>query len=625
MLTQPFASEETMRNYEGMRKGSEQKYQDFRKQQGDEGMDIDRAVGGAGIDAVITSKLMGGSMRAPIPPAPTMVGRMKQGATIGAASGLMAPVDSEKQGGEFWLTKGLQAGGGALVGGVAPLVMEPLIAGVAAGANKVASRLASLPKSIGGQTTDKAIQFNLAATLKSEGVDWGKLSTEVQSAMVKDVRAAIKAGKPITPDQISRYADFMTVTGKAPTRGQLTMDPMLFKQEQNLKGIQGVGEDLTQLFDSQNRSFFERFKATQAGIPSQNIEKIDAGRAIIPQLNEVNKAGQKAVRDSYNAAKNAAGRDAEVPMTRLAQTFGEMRGQLDMDLLPSTLRKRLQSFGLDDGKQTKLFTIDEAENILKTINANYDPMKPAAARAMDEIRRAVKESINDIADTNVPAAGAFSAARKTASERFKLLEATPALQAAKDGKLTPDDLIETFVIGKGAKVDELASLIKVGGPGVQNDVRAAVLGRLRDVAQGGSPDAAPQFQYAAFDREVKRIGQEKLKLIFSADEVAEINRLVRVGSVANWNPKSVTFARSGTAQSLTELMQRVQGVPFANRVVAAPIMSAIQQNQAYNAANAGLQGVPGGLLSDALRAQLAERGGLLGAAALAPLPGLLLQ
>lgn len=619
IVARPFASRETMNEYEGLRQSSEQGYQEARRQQGDEGFDWDRTIGGAAIDAVITSRLPG--VRGG--PAPTMIGRMKQGAIIGGAAGAMTPVASEKQGGEFYLTKALQTAGGGLIGGVAPLVVEPVIAGITAGANRVASRIAALPKTIAGQTSDKAIEFNLSMTLKTQGVDWGKLSTDVQKSMVTDVRAAIKAGKPITPEQIARYADFKAI-GAPATRGQITLDPMLVKQEQNLKGVMGVGEDLTQRFDLQNRAVFDRLAQTQAGTGSANANPLDAGRAITERLAGVNAAEQAKVRAAYTAAKNAAGTDAEVPLQRLAQTFGEMRGTLDMDLLPGPVRARLTSYGLMEGKQTKLFTVADAEDLLKTINANYDPMKPAAARALDELRRAVKGSIDDMADAGGPAAGLFSTARRTASTRFDQLKATPALQAAKDGKLMPDDVIEKYVVSKGAKVDQLSNLLEAGGDTLKADVKAAVLQRLAVIAQGNSPDAARQFQFASFNNELKRIGQDKLKLIFNADELSEINRLARIGSVMNFNPKSVTINRSGTSQAVIDLMSRAQGVPFVNRLLAAPTMSAIQQNQAYNAANAGLAGVPGGLLSDALRAQLAERSGLLGAAAIAPLPGLLL-
>jgi hypothetical protein len=626
VAARPFASDDDMRTYESMRKGSEQKYQDFRAKQGDTGVDIDRMVGGAVIDAAVTSRLPGVAGG----PAPTLLGRMRQGAAIGAGSGAMTPVESEKQGGEFWLTKGLQSGGGAAIGGLAPLVVEPAIAGVTAGVNKVVSRIRGAGATLAGQASDNAIEMNLSMTLKSEGVDWNKLSDGVRKSMIDDVRAAIKSGKPVQKDQLARYADFKSVTGETPTRGQLTLNPIQFKTEQNLKGIQGVGEELTGKLDRQNAGLFQTLDRRIGAVGSPNTSRFDAGASIADRLAAVNTAGQSQVRQAYTAAKAAAGQDAEVPMQRLAQTFGDMRNRLDMDLLPSPVRNRLQSFGLIDGKQTRSFTLAEAEDLIKTINANYDPMKPAAARALDSIRGAVRGAVNDMGDGGGPAAEAFRAARNTAAERFRLLESTPALQAARDAALkkqplAPDNLIEKYVISSNAKVGELKNLIEAGGPQVQSDIRAAVLGAMRKAAQGKSPAGAEQFQFSRFADLVDRIGPEKLKAIFTPDEFAEINQIVRVGSAINFNPGSVTINRSGTSQAVIDAMQRVQGIPFLNKIVASPVMSAVQQNQAYNAANAGLSGVPGGLLSESLRTQLAEKGGLLGAAAVAPLPGLLFQ
>jgi hypothetical protein len=630
VVARPFASEETMRDYERMRQGSEQTYQDFRTRQGDTGVDIDRVVGGAAIDAIATSRLMGGSMRNPLPTAPTMLGRAGQGAKIGATAAAMQPVDSSKEGAEFWLTKGIQSGAGAAVGGIAPVIFEPLVAGMTSGVNKVVSTLSALPKVVAGRTSDRAIEFNLSMQLKAQGIDWGKLGRDVQESMVRDVRAAVKSGEAITPDQLSRYADFKALTGAPPTRGQLTLDPMLVKQEQNLKGITGVGEELTRAMDAQNARIFAGIDDVASRAGSPRFDARDAGVAVAGALDDANRAGQQGVRDAYTAAKNAAGLDAEVPLQRLAQTFGEMRDQLDMKLLPGPVKSNLASFGLLGGKQTKVFTIADAEDLLKTINRNYNPRDPAAARAMDEIRRAVQSSVDDLGDSAIPAAEAFRTARRTAADRFQQLRDTPALAASRRAaqdrvEFTPDNLIENFVLGKAASASNVENLIKTAGPAAHADIKAAVIGKMRDVAQGRSPTGAPQFQYAAFSDLVDRIGPAKLKAIFSADEVAEINRIVRVGSVMNFNPRSVTINRAGTSQALIDLMGRVQGVPFLNRLVASPVMSAVQQNQAYNAANAGLAGLPGGLLSDALRARIAEQGGLIGAAAVAPLPGLLAQ
>jgi hypothetical protein len=610
------ASPEDMRDYRAMSRDSEAAYQQSRAAKGDEGVDWDRLVAKGALDAVAASRLpgvKGGS-------APTMLGRMGQGIKIGGFSGLMTPVEGNAEGAPFWATKLAQTVGGAAIGAAAPLVFEPVIAGLTTAVNKAWSGLSGFAKStFTGSLKDPAIVNSLQVTLKSQNIDWNKLTADVQQSLVKDVRDALKAGKPVTPEQIARYADFKALGTKA-TRGQTTLDPMLFKQEQNLKGIANVGEELTQRFADQNRAVFDRLGQMRSGVSSQNANPLDAGRAFIDKAKPVLKEQKSVVDDAYDAARAAAGVDADVPMTRIAQVAGKMRDELDLSKLPGPVREQLEAFGLLSGKQTKTFTIGGADRLIQTINRNYNAADPVQSRALDEIRRAINASIDDIANSNTPAAPLFARARQLASQRFTNLEATPALQAVKDGKATADDIIERYVVGKAAKVDDLESLLK-NVPSARDDIKAAVLERLRDKAQGLSPDSAPQFQYAAFAREVKRIGEDKLKLVFSGDELAEINRLVRVGSVMNFNPQSVTINRSGTSQAIFDMMGRVQQVPWLNTVVAGPVNRAIQSGQAYNAANSGLAGVPGGMaLSEALRARLAERGGLLGAAALAPLP-----
>lgn len=620
MAARAFGSPESVRNYELLRQDSERKYQAARKEQGDEGIDWDRTIAGAATDALVASRLPG--MRSP---APTMLGRAGQGAVFGLTAGITTPVEGERSNASFLGQKAVQAGGGAAIGGAAPFVIEPAIAGITAAANKVVSRVAGAAKGVAQNVTPKSIEFNLQMTLKQQGIDWNQLGQETQRALVADVRRALQNNKPVTPEQIARMADFRAI-GTTPTRGQLTLDPMMVKQEQNLKGVTSVGRRLTDRFDEQNRAVFERLGQLRQGAGGAADDIYDAGSSAVKSLGAADDAARSKVTAAYEAAKAAAGRDADVPLTPLAQTYGEMRGYIDDDLLPSNVRTRLLGLGLIDGKQTKRFTINEAEDLIKAINLNYDPTKPAQAQALDRIRRAVNESIDAIGDTASPAAPLAREARKAASERFKSIETTPALDALLKGNVRPDDFIEKYVISRSASVQDVTNLLGKVDDGAKANIKAAIIEHLNKKAAGTSPKGAQQFSYSTFAKEVERIGDRKLAAIFSPAEVEEIKRLVRVGSVMNFNPKSVTINRSGTSQALLDLAMQMNKVPLLNKASQALIQAPAAEVQLSNVLNSGLSGIPGGILSDQLRARLAETGGLLGAAALGPVPaGLLSQ
>lgn len=616
----PFASAETSRNYELMRQDSERKYQESRHAAGDEGVDWDRLLAGAVFDAYVTSKIPG--LRAA---APTLLGRAGQGAAFGAVSGALSPTENADSKSGFLGQKATQVGGGALIGGAAPFVIEPAIAGVTAAANKVASRIAGAAKGAVKSISDDSIALNLQLTLKQQGIDWSSLGDEVKRSMVADVRKAVANNKPITPEQIARATDFRAL-GTQPTRGQLTLDPMLVKQEQNLKGTDSIGKPLTELFDEQNKAIFDRLGLLREKTGGSASDIYDAGQSVIASMSKRDDAAKKSVSAMYDLAKQAAGRDAEVPLTPLAQKYGEMRGYIDDDLLPGAVRKRLLDLGLIDGTQRRLFTINEAEDLIKAINRNYDPSKQAQARALDEIRRAVNEGVEALGDGIGPAAALARQARKAASERFGSIEATPALDALIQGKLRPDDFIEKYVVSKSASLEDIQNLLKHVDPEAKANIKAAVVNHLTKRAAGKSPKGAEQFNYGAFAEEVERIGPRKLREIFTPDEVADIERIVRVGAAMNFSPKSVTINRSGTSQAFIDLAMRMNKLPWINKIVASPIETAAGSWQVGSAMNPSLSGVPGGLLSDALRRQLAETGGLLGAAALGPVPaGLLTQ
>lgn len=620
MAARAFGSPESVKNYEAIRRDSEAKYQQARKDQGDEGIDWDRTVTSAATDAIIASRIpgMGG-------PKPTLLGRAGQGAVFGGVAGATTPVDGDKTDAQFLGNKAMQVGGGAAIGFAAPFVIEPAIAGITSAANKVVSRMAGAAKNAAQNITPKSIEFNLQMTLKQQGVDWNALGEDVKRSLVADVRKALQNNKPITPEQITRYADFAAL-GTKPTRGQLTLDPMLFKQEQNLKGVNGVGKMLTDRLDEQNAAVFGSLGELRRKAGGTSDDIYDAGSTAIKALSERNQASRTGVKAAYDAAKTAAGRDAEVPLMPLAQRYGEMRGYIDDDLLPGVIRMRLNDLGLVDGTQRKIFTINEAEDLLKAINANYDPMKKAQANALDSLRSAVKESIDSLADSGGPAAELAKQARVAARERFKTIEATPALDALIKGKLKPDDFVEKYVISKSASLDDVKNLLGQIDDGAKADIKASIVRRLTEKASGKSPQGAEQFSYSTFASEVERIGDRKLAAIFSPDEVAAIKRLVRVGSVMNFNPKSVTINRSGTSQALLDFASHMKKFPFLNTASKYMIEGPAGEWQASAMLNQGLSGVPGGILSDQLRARLAETGGLLGAAALGPAPaGLLSQ
>jgi hypothetical protein len=116
-----------------------------------------------------------------------------------------------------------------------------------------------------------------------------------------------------------------------------------------------------------------------------------------------------------------------VPLQGLAQDYADILHRYG-DKVPSGVKNVLGDYGLGGAQQTKVFNFEEADKVLKAINANRSN-DPATNAALSELRGSLRRTLESV-DTS---GGPFTPAVKAAADRFKLHDAIPALKAAADG------------------------------------------------------------------------------------------------------------------------------------------------------------------------------------------------
>jgi len=511
-----------------------------------------RATGGA--DPGFDFARLGGNVLSPanlalaarLPAAATTMGRVGVGAAAGAAGGALTPVTDTR--GDFLTMKATQAGVGALSGAMLAPVLGKLSDAVGRRLQgytdrQELSRRASVE-------ADRAIEEVLAEV--------GAKASDVPNALMQSLRMqateALRTGRRLDPAALMRKADFDTV-GIAPTRGQITRDPIQFANERNLRGVANVGEPLQARFSEQNRALAERVggfggKDAPAAYP--------AGERFVASLNEVDERLRKFVSTEYATARASTGRDLEVPLQGLAQDFEAITRDFGTKNIPGAIKVRMSELGLMGGTQKKVFSVADAEDLLQTINKNYDPMRKAEAGALDTLRGAVKNAVLAADDQG----GAFAKAREAAAKRFQLQEAVPALKAAVENKIAPDDFVQRFLVnGKTNDVKALADVFRQENPGALREMREQVGGQLVRAAFGENPAGDALFQPNRYAKLLRDLGDEKLAAMFTRDEVWQMKALGRVGAYVNSTPAAASVNFSNNAGWALSAFSKVPGVP----------------------------------------------------------------
>lgn len=553
-------------------------------------------------------------------PAATLGGRMAQGAKLGGLLGTVSPVDPGPAGAPgnasepapYWAPKAVQVGGGAVLGGLAPPVVEGVIRGAGAAVNAVAKSFQGLKNTVTGAAAPARIEAALTAEIEKAGAKWSSIPKDVREALVNEAQKAIRSGGTLDDESARRLGDFIRLKIQ-PTQGQLNRDPLQFAREQNYSKTE-FGRPIAERLTEQNRQLIGTVDDLRAGTGAQGADAYATGQNVIRSLKATDATRKGAVDTAYTKARNLAGVESEVPPQLVADRLGKIAEEFGDDKIPAAVMKRLNEFGLMGGKQTKSFSIREAEKLKTLIGNNIDNPNTPTGKALTILKGSVDDAINSIGDdAGTQAAGAFREARGLASNRFKALKRSPAYeQAVKDSGVAPEKFLESQVIRGDVK--DVANLLKQLKPDARNEVRAAVLDWIKSKAVNGVEDTA-KFTQAGYNKALEAIGERKLKLIFAGNKSAmeQLQALRRVSAYVQNPPVASGVNYSNSATTGIDFIDQVSRLPGLH-LISGKVGDMLRTAEASNAARMatptrGAQAmIPQGLLD-----RIAAGGGLLSA------------
>lgn len=527
---------------------------------------------------------------------PGMVGTVGAGMAANPTAQLTGAVGAGAMGGLSREGGGneMQQAGAALIGGVA----GGMVPGAANAAVNAGKRLFN-------QLTPQQMDVQISNVLQRAGMDYSQVPERARQSLRTQMQDALRAGQELDPAAVRRLAEFQTI-GATPTRGMVTQDPVRITQEMNLAkigansadgGLQGLArvqnQNNTRLIDVMNESGANRgdpFRAGQQAIGA--IQGRDADMA-------------SRVSGLYQQARDTSGRSAQLDGAAFTRTANQA---LDEGLLGGALPKDVADHMNRIARGEVPFDVNYAEQLKTRIAALQRATSDGSARmALGTVRRALDETPLMSAPTvnpgNLPSVpgtippspmqmgqesiNAFNEARNAARQRFGWQESARPIEAALNGA-QPDKFVENFVI-RGSVAD--ASAVARNAP--TEEVKNAILAHLKEKSLGGAADEVGKFSQSAYNKALNQIGDRKLALFFTPEEVTQLRTVGRVASYMQNQPVGSAVNNSNSGALLLG-----KGLDVLNSIpVIGPLAGPALQNINISMQQRAAQNVAPGLLA----------------------------
>jgi hypothetical protein len=456
----------------------------------------------------------------------------------------------------------LQQLGASMLGGmVAPLAVGGMKSGVTSATQRFK------PEASVGEV-DQIITQKLGQS----GLDFSRLPEQVQRTLRADVQNALRTGGDLGGDSMRRLLDFRMIEGAVPTKGMVTLDPRQVTLEQNLakSGMNAQDPNLQTLGNVQNQNnqaLINALNKRGAG----NVQApymLSAGEANVGKISALDAAKQAETSSLYKAAQETAG--GNIPLDRsglINKIDAALSAQNKNAFLPAEIRNTLNSIAkgettIEGVKYPVPFDVNALDNLMTTIatasrSTNDGNVKAALKLVRDAIDQTeikpIKADLGGGLVTAETAAGlkaadaqpkelldALNKARSAHRERMTWQESSKPVEATVNG-MQPDQFVRKFVLS-----GDVADARAVASAGDAEATKSAILTHLKDRALGGRSDETGTFGAATYNKTLKDIGDKKLELFFSPEEITELKRLGRVAEYMTLQPKGSAVNNSNS-------------------------------------------------------------------------------
>lgn len=342
-------------------------------------------------------------------------GRILQAAgQAGAVSGIQSAAESTTPGGFWWDTaKGasIGAGTGGILGGI--------VEGIAPAIRWATNQARNLVTPGNVDASSVAADSVVKKALQDSGTDPNSIDLNLLKGMRQDVQSALEHGADISPQAITARAraESLPVPVRL-TRGQATGDAMQYARELGLRGVQGVGEPITQRLTEQNGAFIANLDALGA---KNALDPVSFGNQAAGKIQSFWDGLQNQKNALYDAVRNSKGQSAAMDGVTAADNIknalNTFQASYAYNLLPTNIQRTIEEMGTGNTP----FNVAQMQSLDKIWGDAARGTDGSTANAINTARRILGEApIAD--DTGEAAKQAYFAARQAHAQQMSLVD-----------------------------------------------------------------------------------------------------------------------------------------------------------------------------------------------------------
>lgn len=466
-------------------------------------------------------------------------------------------------------------------------------------ANATRSAIDEFAPNLIKQQLSPEISIRINQAIHNSGMRASDIPANVMNSIRADVTEAMRQGDRLNETALRRLIDYRLV-GAVPGNANLTLDPVALTQQKNLAKIGANSKDATAQMlarreNENNTRIIERLNDLGASAG----DRYGSAVPVIGRLNAVDDSARSVINRLYDKARSTDGRSAMLDPSAFTNMAND---SLDTALLGGKLPADVRNLLNRVANGEMPLTVDVAEQFKTRIGDLQRATTDRAERlALGHVRRAL-DNTPLVDGQGQQAIDAFGRARRVNARYMDLVERTPALQAVRDG-IEPDKFVNQYILGAGndSSVMSVAQLRNItrGSPQATTAIRGAIMDHLKSKALNGASDEVGKVSQSALNKAIDAIGERKLNLFFSPEEVNQIRSIGRVASYEQVQPIGSAVNNSNTAgAAIGSILDRLGSsslmskIPLGEDLINKPAMNISIGMKSKDAAN-----IPRGLLA----------------------------
>lgn len=517
-----------------------------------------------------------------------------QQVTSAAGAGLAGGASKEAGGSE--LEQGLASLAGGIAGGKAT--------DIAQGSVNLAKRL------FNAGLSQQQLDVKISEVLRHTGVDYSQVPERIKQSLRQEMSGALNTDKELNPEAVSRLLAFREA-GVTPTRGMISQNPVQITKEQNLAkmGANSSDSGLQGLSLVQNRNNNQLIgNLNTLGADRGNV--LNAGERVTSSVFGTQAGLRGAEQSAWDAAKGSPGYRQPISAQAISDINGALGEQGLMPFMNPSISRYMEAF-----QTGQPFTPQDYRNLQSMLSrevakgGNEGHAAGVAARILRDadlqpagfantnnslVTQGMATGMRNADGAATDAIDAVNRARQATRAAYAYEDSSPLVRSvlSEGASSDPQRIAQRFVIGGTA--NEAADLVQQVGPQGLPVIKDAILNHLKSKAVNGAADETAKFSQSAFNKALNDIGERKLALLFTPEEVRALRNNGRVAALMQSQPVGSAVNNSNSGALLLG-----KGLDFLDKMpIVGPMVTPALKNIQISYGNSQAQKVLPGLLAD---------------------------